>query len=128
MSLGNHQTEITRDGRKTFRWYVDFALSVIGGMCFLFGVVAAQEIHSPDGSIIDWKIAVGSFALLMACVMAARRRLSVLVSSITLPSAFLWLRFWSARDVGALWRGLLFLTLGFAVLALAAVIMYLNDR
>jgi hypothetical protein len=98
-------------------------------MCFLFGVVATQEIHAHDTSAIDWKIAVGCFVLMGLCVIAARRRLSVLVSSIALPSALLFLKFWSSGDGGALRGGIESLTLSFAVLALAALTIYFRrDR
>ncbi len=128
MSISSQHIGVGRGDRKTLRWYIDFALSVVGGICFLFGVVATQEIHAPDTSAIDWKIAIGCFVLMAICVMAARRRLSVLVSSIALPSAFLFLKFWSSRDVAALRGGIEFLALSFAVLLGAGLIIYLRDR
>ena len=97
-------------------------------MCLLFGVVFAQEIHVPEASAIDGKIAIVCFVLMGICIIAARDRLNVLVSCIALPSAFLFLKFWSSGDVGALWRGILFLALSFAVLAVAGLIVYFRDR
>lgn len=97
-------------------------------MCFLFGVVATQEIHASDSSVIDGKIAVCCFVLMSFCVIAARRRLSVLVSSIALPSAFLFLRFWSSGDVKALQWAIAFQVVSYAVLAGAALITYFQDR
>jgi ABC-type Fe3+-siderophore transport system permease subunit len=113
--------------RKTIRGYLDFALSIVGGMCFLFGVVFTQEMRS-DPSAIDGKIAIVCFVLMGLCVAAARSRVSVLVSAIALPSSFLLLKFWSSGDVGALWRGTVFLALSFAVLGVAALMVYRRDR
>jgi predicted membrane channel-forming protein YqfA (hemolysin III family) len=127
MILRNQPSIVVAKHRKTFGQYLDFALSVVGGMCFLFGVVFTQEIHAPDAAV-DRKIAIGCFILMGICVIAACDRLSVLTSSIALPSAFLFLKFWSSGDVGALWRGIVFLALSFAVLAIAALIVYFRDR
>lgn len=120
--------DVTRQDPKSSRGYLDFALSVMGGMCFLFGVVFTQEIYSPSVSAIDCKIAIGCFGLMGLCVAAARSKVNVLVSAIALPSAFLFLKFWSSGDVGALWRGIVFLALSFAVLGVAALIVYCRDR
>ncbi|HWY20664.1 MAG TPA: hypothetical protein VNX26_05545 [Candidatus Acidoferrum sp.] len=114
--------------RKTPRDYFDFALSIVGGICLLFGVVFAQEIHAPDASALDGKIAIVCFVFMGICVIAARDRLSVLVSCIALPSAFLFLKFWSSGDVGALWRGIVFLALSFTVLAVGALIVCFRHR
>jgi hypothetical protein len=94
----------------------------------MLGVAAAQEIHAPGASLFDWKIAIGCFVLTGICVMAARRRLSVLVSCIALPSAFLFLKLFSSGDAGAFWRGIGFLILSFAVLAVAVLIMHFGKR
>ena len=107
--------------RNTLRRYLDFTLCIIGGLSFLFGVAFAQESRSAYSSPIEWKIAVGCFVLMIICVMASRNRLTVLAVSVACPSAFLFLKFFSSRDVGALWRGAVFLALGMAILALRAL-------
>jgi hypothetical protein len=117
-----------RKDRKTLTSYVDFALSVVAGICFLFGVASAQGIHSAYASVIEWKVAIGCFALMALCVIAGRRKLTVLVTAVALPSVFLFQKVWSSGDVGALWRGALFLALSFAVLIAAVAITYLRDR
>jgi hypothetical protein len=113
---------------KTLRSYADFALSVVAGMSFLFGVVFTQELPAPDASVIDWKIAIGCFVLMGLCVAAARSRVNVLASAIAVPSAFLFLKFSTSGDMGALWRGIVFFALSLVVAVVAGVIVYFRDR
>jgi hypothetical protein len=116
------------EDRQTPGWYIDVALSVVAGICFLFAVASAQEIHSAYASVIDRKVAIGCLALMGLCVIAARRRATVLFTSIALPSVFLFQKFFSSGDVGALWRGIEFLALSFAVLLMAVATMYFRGR
>jgi hypothetical protein len=117
-----------KGARKTPRYYVDFALSITGGLSFLFGVVLTQEIHATDSSPIDWKIAIGCFLLMCFGVVVSRRRLAVLAASVGCPSAFLFLKFFSSHDFGALWRGAIFLALSMAITVFGALFGYWREQ
>jgi hypothetical protein len=114
--------------RKKLGQYRDFALSITGGLCLLFGLISATEAYSSRASVIDWKIAIGCFAGTILCVIVSPNRASVLAGSFASVAGLAFLKFMSSGDLKALGLGAAMVAVAGIVAVFAGVFDYFKDR
>jgi K+-sensing histidine kinase KdpD len=87
--------------RRGLRWYLDFTLSLIAGLGFLFAAIFGMEA-GPVRAPFDIKVAIVCITLAAVCVLLASNKVLVLSCAVITPAALVGYHAFFTKDRQAL--------------------------